>query len=47
LGPKTLRTIRSGQALEVQNAEFSMNYIECESTPPIITRLPEGRAEPS
>jgi len=23
---------RAGQALEAQNAEFSMNYIECEST---------------
>src|ERR1035437_7979452 len=29
--PQGTRRDRSGQALEAQNAEFSMNYIECES----------------
>jgi hypothetical protein len=38
---------RSGQALEAQNAEFSMNHIECKSTIAAPLHLVPSREEPA
>jgi hypothetical protein len=40
-------TNRSGQALEAQNAEFSMNYIECESAIAAPLHLVPSHEEPA
>src|ERR1700732_5023059 len=44
---KGTRRDRSGQALEAQNAEFSMNYIECESAIAAPLHLVPSREEPA
>ena len=43
--PRGTRRGRSGQALEAQNAEFSMNYIECESAIAAPLHLVPSREE--
>ena len=45
--PQGIRRDRSGQALEAQNAEFSMNYIECKSTIAAPLHLVPSREEPA
>ena len=45
--PQGTRRDRSGQALEAQNAEFSMNYIECESAIAAPLHLVPSREEPA
>jgi hypothetical protein len=45
--PRGTRRGRSGQALEAQNAEFSMNYIECESAIAAPLHLVPSREEPA
>src|SRR5258708_33411733 len=45
--PQSTRRDRSGQALEAQNAEFSMNYIECESAIAAPLHLVPSREEPA
>jgi hypothetical protein len=45
--PRDTRRGRSGQALEAQNAEFSMNYIECKSTIAVPLHLVPSREEPA
>src|SRR5229473_3078231 len=45
--PQGTRRDRSGQALETQNAEFSMNYIECESAIAAPLHLVPSREEPA
>ena len=45
--PQGIRWDRSGQALEAQNAEFSMNYIECESAIAAPLHLVPSREEPA
>src|SRR5260370_36884311 len=45
--PQGTRRDRSGQALEAQNAEFSMNYIECESAIAAPLPLVPSREEPA
>ena len=45
--PQCTRRDRSGQALEAQNAEFSMNYIECESAIAAPLHLVPSRKEPA
>ena len=45
--PQGTRGDRSGQALEAQNAEFSMNYIECESAIAAPLHLVPSREEPA
>jgi len=45
--PQGTRRDCSGQALEAQNAEFSMNYIECESAIAAPLHLVPSREEPA
>src|SRR6266481_5666549 len=45
--PQSTRRDRSGQALETQNAEFSMNDIECESAITAPLHLVPSREEPA
>src|SRR5258708_5527666 len=45
--PQGTRRDRSGQALEAQNAEFSMNDIECESAIAAPLHLVPSREEPA
>src|SRR4029077_10377608 len=45
--PRGTRRGRSGQALEAQNAEFSMNDIECESAIPAPSPLVPPREDPA
>src|SRR5450432_267955 len=45
--PQGTRRDRSGQALEAQNAEFSMNYIECESAIAAPLHVVPSREEPA
>src|SRR5665213_2743542 len=45
--PQGTRRGRSGQALEAQNAELSMNYIECESAIAAPLHLVPSREEPA
>src|SRR5216683_171 len=45
--PQGTRRDRSGQPLEAQNAEFSMNYIECESAIAAPLHLVPSREEPA
>jgi hypothetical protein len=45
--PQGTRRDRSGQALEAQNAEFSMNDIECESAIAAPLHLVPSRQEPA
>ena len=45
--PQGTRRDRAGQALEAQNAEFSMNYIECELTIAAPLHLVPSREEPA
>jgi hypothetical protein len=45
--PQGTRRHCSGQALEAQNAEFSMNYIECESAIAAPLHLVPSREEPA
>jgi hypothetical protein len=45
--PRGTRRGRSGQALEAQNAEFSMNDIECESAIAAPLHLVPSREEPA
>ena len=45
--PQCTRRDRSGQALEAQNAEFSMNDIECESAIATPLHLVSSREEPA
>src|ERR1700737_2733497 len=45
--PQGTRRDRSGQALEAQNAEFSMNYIECESAIAAPLHLVPSREDPA
>jgi hypothetical protein len=45
--PRDTRRGRSGQTLEAQNAEFSMNYIECESAIAAPLQLVPSREEPA
>ena len=45
--PQGTRRDRAGQALEAQNAEFSMNYIECKSTIAAPLHLVPSREEPA
>jgi hypothetical protein len=45
--PRDTRRGRSGQALEAQNAEFSMNDIECKSTIAVPLHLVPSREEPA
>jgi hypothetical protein len=45
--PQGTRRDHSGQALEAQNAEFSMNYIECKSVIAAPLHLVPSREEPA
>ena len=45
--PRRIRRDCSGQALEAQNAVFSMNYIECESAIAAPLHLVPSREEPA
>src|SRR4029079_2958966 len=45
--PPGTRRDRSGQALEAQNAEFSMNDIECESAIAVPLHLVPSHEEPA
>src|SRR5271170_7367398 len=47
VSPQGIRRGRSGQALKAQNAEFSMNYIECKSTIAAPLHLVPSREEPA
>ena len=47
VSPQGTRRDRSGQALEAQNAEFSMNEIECESAIAAPLHLVPSREEPA
>src|SRR5260370_27927593 len=45
--PRGTRRGHSGQALEAQNAEFSINYIECKSAIAAPLHLVPSREEPA
>ena len=45
--PRYTRRGRSGQTLEAQNAEFSMNYIECNLASAAPLQLVPSREEPA